>query len=180
MPINGVVPDNLKAGVTSPNLYEPDLNPTYQDFARHYGMAVVPARVRKPRDKAKVEVAIVDFGGDVDAHHRSTVVQRATNRVGRDHLDVVGLVGVQVVVVKPAHAFRRDTPSSATTGCVRDNRVVAEFGDGLQISPGAVPVRQDAVSADDVVFQAAALGVCTASVAGGAVVTDCISTYSRG
>lgn len=53
-----VVPDNLKAGVTSPNLYEPDLNPTYQDFAQHYGIAVVPARVRKPRDKAKVEVGV--------------------------------------------------------------------------------------------------------------------------
>lgn len=53
-----IVPDNLKAGVTSPNLYEPDLNPTYQDYAHHYGIAVVPARVRKPRDKAKVEVGV--------------------------------------------------------------------------------------------------------------------------
>jgi transposase len=53
-----LVPDNLKAGVTSPNLYEPDLNPTYQDFASHYGVAVVPTRVRKPRDKAKVEVGV--------------------------------------------------------------------------------------------------------------------------
>jgi transposase len=53
-----VIPDNLKAGVTSPNLYEPDLNPTYQDFARHYGIAVVPARVRRPRDKATVEVGV--------------------------------------------------------------------------------------------------------------------------
>jgi transposase len=53
-----LVPDNLKSGVTSPNLYEPDLNPTYQEFARHYGVAVVPARVRKPQDKAKVEVGV--------------------------------------------------------------------------------------------------------------------------
>ncbi len=52
------VPDNLKAGVTSPNLYEPDLNPTYQEFARYYGAAVVPTRVRKPRDKAKVETGV--------------------------------------------------------------------------------------------------------------------------
>ena len=50
-----VVPDNLKAGVTSPCYYEPDVNPTYQELARHYGTAVLPARVRKPRDKAKVE-----------------------------------------------------------------------------------------------------------------------------
>jgi transposase len=53
-----LVPDNLKAGVKSPHLYEPDLNPTYQDFAQHYGLAVVPARVRKPKDKAKVEVGV--------------------------------------------------------------------------------------------------------------------------
>ncbi len=53
-----VVPDNLKAGVTSPSLYEPDLNPTYREFARHYEVAVVPARVRKPRDKAKVEAGV--------------------------------------------------------------------------------------------------------------------------
>jgi transposase len=50
-----VVPDNLKSGVTAACYYEPDLNPTYQELARHYGTAVLPARVRKPRDKGKVE-----------------------------------------------------------------------------------------------------------------------------
>jgi transposase len=53
-----VVPDNLKAGVKHPCRYEPDLNPTYQDLARHYGTAVIPTRVRKPKDKAKVEVGV--------------------------------------------------------------------------------------------------------------------------
>jgi transposase len=53
-----LVPDNLKAGVKSPHRYEPDINPTYQEFARHYGLAVVPARSRKPKDKAKVEVGV--------------------------------------------------------------------------------------------------------------------------
>jgi transposase len=53
-----VVPDNLKSGVTSPCRYEPDINPTYLKLATHYGVAVVPARVRKPRDKAKVENAV--------------------------------------------------------------------------------------------------------------------------
>jgi len=50
-----VVPDNLKSGVTSPCFYEPDLNRTYQEMASFYGVAVIPARVRKPRDKAIVE-----------------------------------------------------------------------------------------------------------------------------
>ncbi|MDN0075849.1 IS21 family transposase, partial [Crenobacter sp. SG2303] len=53
-----VVPDNLKSGVRHPSRYEPDLNPTYQDLAQHYGCAVLPARPYKPRDKAKVEVGV--------------------------------------------------------------------------------------------------------------------------
>lgn len=53
-----VVPDNLKSGVTKTCRYEPELNPTYQALAEHYGVAVIPARVRKPRDKAKVEVGV--------------------------------------------------------------------------------------------------------------------------
>ena len=53
-----VVPDNLRAGVSKAHRYEPDINPTYQDLATHYGVAIVPARVRRPRDKAKAEVAV--------------------------------------------------------------------------------------------------------------------------
>lgn len=54
-----VVPDNLKSGVKKPDWYEPDLNPSYQDWASHYGVAVIPARVRKPKDKAKVEGGVL-------------------------------------------------------------------------------------------------------------------------
>jgi transposase len=53
-----VIPDNLRSGVTRACRYEPELNPTYQDLAVHYGVAVIPARVRKPRDKAKVEAGV--------------------------------------------------------------------------------------------------------------------------
>ena len=53
-----VIPDNLRSGVSRTHRYEPDLNPTYHDLARHYGVAVLPTRVRRPRDKAKVEVAV--------------------------------------------------------------------------------------------------------------------------
>jgi len=53
-----VVPDNLRSGVTRACRYEPEINPTYQDLAVHYGVAVIPARVRKPRDKAKVEAGV--------------------------------------------------------------------------------------------------------------------------
>jgi transposase len=54
-----VVPDNLRSGVTKAHRYEPDANPTYQDMATHYGVAVLPARVRHPRDKAKVEAGVL-------------------------------------------------------------------------------------------------------------------------
>jgi transposase len=53
-----IVPDNPKVGVIKANWHEPGLNPTYQDFASHYGTAILPARPRKPRDKAKVEVGV--------------------------------------------------------------------------------------------------------------------------
>lgn len=54
-----IVPDNLKAGVSRACRYEPDLNPTYQEMAQHYRLGVLPARRRKPRDKAKVEVGVL-------------------------------------------------------------------------------------------------------------------------
>lgn len=53
-----VVPDNLKSGITKAHYYDPVINPTYQELANHYGVAVVPARVRKPKDKAKAEVGV--------------------------------------------------------------------------------------------------------------------------
>jgi len=52
------IPDNLKSAVSRACWYEPDLNPTYQDMALHYGTAVLPARPGKPRDKAKAETGV--------------------------------------------------------------------------------------------------------------------------
>ena len=46
------VPDNTKTGVTKAHRYDPDLNPTYYNFALHCGFGIVPARPYKPRDKA--------------------------------------------------------------------------------------------------------------------------------
>jgi len=53
-----LVPDNLKTGVAHPDRYEAEIAAPYQELAAHYGTAVLPARVRKPRDKAKVEVGV--------------------------------------------------------------------------------------------------------------------------
>jgi transposase len=53
------VPDNLKPGVTKADRYEPLLNETYQECAGHYGACVIPARAARPKDKAKVEAAVL-------------------------------------------------------------------------------------------------------------------------
>ena len=53
------VPGNLRSGVSKASRYEPDINPTYQDLASHYDVAVLPARSRKPKDKAKVENGVL-------------------------------------------------------------------------------------------------------------------------
>jgi len=53
-----VVPDQLKSGVTTACRYEPGVQRAYEELAQHYGTAILPARPGKPRDKAKVEVAV--------------------------------------------------------------------------------------------------------------------------
>lgn len=55
---NAIVPDNLKSAVVKSNRYEPNLNENFEAFADHYGMAVLPARAYKPRDKSLVEGAV--------------------------------------------------------------------------------------------------------------------------
>ncbi|MFZ7103079.1 MAG: IS21 family transposase [Peptococcaceae bacterium] len=49
-----IVPDNCKTATTKPNYYDPSINRSYWDFAQHYEVAILPARVREPQDKAPV------------------------------------------------------------------------------------------------------------------------------
>lgn len=53
------VPDQLRSAVKGPDRYEPDINATCLEMAQHYGVAIMPARPRKPKDKAKVEGAVL-------------------------------------------------------------------------------------------------------------------------
>ena len=66
-----LVPDNLRSGVHKAHRYEPDLNPTYADMAEHYGVAVIPARVAAPRDKAKAEQAVLHIERQILAKLRN-------------------------------------------------------------------------------------------------------------
>jgi transposase len=52
------VPDQLRSAVTGRDRYDPELNPAYQEMAQHYGVAIIPARPGKARDKAKVETGV--------------------------------------------------------------------------------------------------------------------------
>ncbi len=86
---NTLVPDNLKSGVKTPHRYEPVINPTYQDLAEHYQVAVVPARVRKPQDKAKVEFAVqvVERWILAGLRHQTFFTLSALNKAIRGLLD---------------------------------------------------------------------------------------------
>lgn len=53
-----MIPDNTLTAVSHPDRYEPGINPVFDDFACHYGLVIMPARVRHPRDKALVEGAV--------------------------------------------------------------------------------------------------------------------------
>ena len=55
---SAIVPDNLKAAVTKPSRYEPQVNENFAAFADYYGMSVLPARVYRPKDKSLVEGAV--------------------------------------------------------------------------------------------------------------------------
>jgi transposase len=55
------VPDNLKSGVKRSDRYEPTIGPLYAKLAEHYGFVVLPARVRKPQDKALVENTVLNI-----------------------------------------------------------------------------------------------------------------------
>ncbi len=84
-----IVPDNAKTGVTRACRYDPDLNPTYQEMAMHYGVGVLPARPYKPRDKAKVEsgVLLVERWIVAALRHRKFFSLAELNQAIRELLD---------------------------------------------------------------------------------------------
>ncbi len=88
-----VIPDNLKSGVTLAHRYEPEIARAYSELAAHYGCAIVPARVRKPKDKAKVEKGVLDVERGILAALRNHTffslaeLNAAVSRLLRQHND---------------------------------------------------------------------------------------------
>lgn len=77
-----VVPDQLRSAVRSADRYEPLVSRSYEDLARHYGMAVLPARPGKPRDKAKVEVCASARSIEVFYQGKRVAMHPRSHRVG--------------------------------------------------------------------------------------------------
>ena len=102
-----VTPDNLRTGVSHPCRYEPDLNPTYQDMASHYGAAVIPARVKKPKDKAKVEssVLIVERWIIAALRNHTFFSINELNKAIREKLDDFNTRPLQKLKVSRRHLF---------------------------------------------------------------------------
>jgi transposase len=65
------IPDNLKSGVKSSHRYDPELNPTFREFAKYFEVAVIPTRVRTPKDKSKVEKGVQDIERQILARLRN-------------------------------------------------------------------------------------------------------------
>ena len=85
------VPDNLKSGVTTANRYEPEINRTYAELARHYDAVVIPARVARPKDKPHVEVSVQIAQRWVLAalRHRTFFTLADLNAAIRDRVDAI-------------------------------------------------------------------------------------------
>ena len=83
------IPDNLKSGIKKANWHEPALTRAYQELAAHYDVAVLPTRVRSPRDKAKVERAVLEIQRWILAPLRNTkfTTVEALNAAMRPLLD---------------------------------------------------------------------------------------------
>ncbi len=83
-----VVVDNLKSGVHKADLYDPDVNPTYCDFANHMGFAVLPARPYKPRDKGSGEchIGVIQRGFFQEVRNRVWYSLQEINQALRDYL----------------------------------------------------------------------------------------------
>lgn len=84
-----LIPDNLKTGVERASWYTPVINKTYHEMAEHYGTAVIPARVRKPKDKASVEgaVGIISTWIIAALRHQEFFTLRELNEAIREKLN---------------------------------------------------------------------------------------------
>lgn len=117
-----VVPDQLRSAVRGPDRYEPDINATYLEMAQHYGVTVVPARPRRPKDKAKVEVGVLVVQRWILARlrNRTFFSLDELNQALWELLDVLNAKPFQRLEGSRASAFERlDRPALRPLPAVR-------------------------------------------------------------
>jgi len=116
-----IVPDNLKAGVLRPDLYDPHFNRGYEELAHHYGFLIDPARVRRPRDKPRVERTVPFIRSDfwrgrtfqslaainaaLEVWCRDVAGQRIHGTTGERPIDLFRLVEQPTLLPLPAVPF---------------------------------------------------------------------------
>ncbi len=103
-----IVPDCLKSAVTKGHRYEPDINPEYQDFARHYNTTILAARPYKPRDKALVEGSVRTVYQHIYAPLRNRVFHSIEdlNKAIREKLEMLNKRPMQIYGVSRWELFR--------------------------------------------------------------------------
>ena len=116
-----IVSDNLKSGITKACFYEPTVNRTYADMARHYGTAIIPARPYKPRDKAKVEVGVQVV--------QRWILARLRNRRFFSLAELNGAIRELVADINDRPMRGWDTTRRALFATVRPSRPVAAAAD---------------------------------------------------
>ena len=105
-----IVVDNLKSGVHKPHLYDPDVNPTYCDFANHMGFAVLPARPYKARDKAAGEsnIGVVQRGFFQEVRNRVFYSLPELNQALREYLERLNRAVMKDYGVSRAQRFEEE------------------------------------------------------------------------
>ena len=120
------VPDNLKSGVDLVDRYEPGINRTYEELATHYGAVVVPARVFKPKDKAKVESAVQVAQRWILAvlRHRTFFSLAELNEAIWEKLEVLNARPMQKLGVSRRELYERLDPARTETATAGELRVI--------------------------------------------------------
>jgi transposase len=115
---SALIPDNLKTAVIRSDPYEPGLNPVFEDFARHYGVVIMPTRVRRPRDKALVEGAVRLVYQRISARLRGQVFhnRRPFSRLPYSRRELFERVEMHALRSLPAEPFMLKTTIVATVG----------------------------------------------------------------
>lgn len=105
-----LVVDNLKSGVHKAHLYDPDVNPTYCDFANHMGFAVLPARPYKPKDKGSGEsnIGVVQRGFFQEVRNRLFYSLEELNQALRQYLERLNHQVMKDYCVSRAERFEEE------------------------------------------------------------------------